>query len=129
MPCTSGAAPAAWKPNIRGAAPISLEAAPVGGDVAGVADGDAERVEVAFEVLVDLEGGRLLAFDAELVDGVDERDRVRVGQLAHERERVVEVAVRARSRARRASSVCAILPAAILPSGTITAQVMPARAA
>ena len=23
LPCTSGAAPSAWKPNIRGAAPIS----------------------------------------------------------------------------------------------------------
>ena len=77
------------------------------------------------ELLVDLEGGRLLAFDAELVDRVDEHDRVRVG--------------RARARASSAwsklpcseitrapcISVWASLPCAILPSGTITAQVMP----
>ncbi len=47
----------------------------------------------AVEGLVDLERGRLLAFDAELVDRVDEHDRVGVGQLAHERERLVEVAL------------------------------------
>ena len=34
----------------------------------------------------------LLALEAVLVDGVDERDRVAVGQLAHERQRLVEVA-------------------------------------
>ena len=40
-----------------------------------------------------LEGRRLLAFDAELVDRVDEHDRMRVGELAHERQRLVEVAL------------------------------------
>ena len=44
------------------------------------------------ELLDDLEGGGLLALEAVLVDGVDERDRVAVGQRAHERQRLVEVA-------------------------------------
>ena len=37
-------------------------------------------------------GAGLLALEAELVDGVDERDRVVVGERAHERQRLVEVA-------------------------------------
>src|SRR5213596_2322448 len=67
------------------------EAAPVGADVARVADGDTERVEVSFQVLVQLERSRLLPFDAELVDRVDEHDRMRVGELAHQLKRLVEV--------------------------------------
>ena len=51
------------------------------------------------ERLEDLEGGRLLPFDTVLVDRVDEHDRVRVGELAHELERLVEVA-RQRDHAR-----------------------------
>ena len=51
-----------------------------------------ERVERAVEILMDLEGRGLLAFDAELVHRVDEHDRVRLGQLAHELQRLVEVA-------------------------------------
>ena len=67
------------------------EALVVGGDVARVADGDAERVELA-ELLDDLERRGLLALEAVLVDGVDERDRLAVGERAHERQRLVEVA-------------------------------------
>ena len=44
------------------------------------------------ELLDQLEGRRLLALDAELVDRVDERDRVALDQLADERQRLVEVA-------------------------------------
>ncbi len=44
------------------------------------------------EVLVNLEGRRLLAFDAKFVDRVDEHDRVLFDQLAHEFQRLVEVA-------------------------------------
>ena len=68
------------------------EARPVGGDVPRVADGDAERVEAVAELVDDLERGGLLALEPERVDGVDERDRMARGQLAHERERLVEVA-------------------------------------
>src|SRR5439155_27069713 len=67
------------------------EAAPVGGDVAGVADRDAQRLEASFKRLVDLERSRLLAFDTKLVDRVDEHDRVRARELAYELERTVEV--------------------------------------
>ncbi len=49
--------------------------------------------ETAFEALVDLERGSLLALDAKLVDGVDEHDRMRVGELAYQRQRLVEVAL------------------------------------
>ena len=69
------------------------EAAPVRGDVAGVADGDAERVELCVEILGDLVGRGLLALHAELIDGVDQRDRVGGGELAHQLQRHVEVAV------------------------------------
>ena len=56
-----------------------LEAAPVGGDVAGVADRDRQRAGGAAQLLDDLEGRRLLAFDPVRVDRVDEFDRVLVG--------------------------------------------------
>ena len=44
------------------------------------------------ELLADLEGGRLLPLDPIRVDGVDQLDRVALGQLADDPERVVEVA-------------------------------------
>ena len=44
------------------------------------------------ERLGDLEGGRLLTLDAELVDRVDERDRMLLGDCAHELQSAVEVA-------------------------------------
>src|SRR4051794_15084597 len=68
-----------------------LKALPVGGDVAGVADRDAERVELAQRV-EQLEGRGLLPLQPERVDAVDERDRVAPADLAHELERLVEVA-------------------------------------
>ena len=78
-------------------AAVLAEAAPVGGDVAGVADRDGQVVGRAAEVLADLEGGRLLALDAVGVDRVDERHRRsrvgRLGELADDAQRVVEVAV------------------------------------
>ena len=48
-------------------------AAPVGGDVAGVADRDAEHVGRLAELVADLEGAGLLALDPVGVDRVDER--------------------------------------------------------
>ena len=100
-PTTSGAAPAAWKPHIRGVVAdeagraVLAEARPVGADVAGVADRDGEDVGRAAEVVADLEGGGLLALEAERVDRVDQRDRVVVllGEGADDPERLVEVAV------------------------------------
>ena len=73
--------------------PDLLEAAPVGGHVAGVADRDRERAGRLAELLDDLEGGGLLAFDPVRVDRVDELDRVLLGELADDRQGVVEVAL------------------------------------
>ena len=47
----------------------------------------------AVERLGDLERGGLLPLDAELVDRVDERDRVLVGEFAYELQGAVEVAL------------------------------------
>jgi hypothetical protein len=106
-PRTIGAAPAAWKPHIRGvrrhgAKPrrepravsrgILLVALPVGGDVAGVADRQAVDVRGVAEGVDDLEGRRLLPLDAGGVDRVDQLDRVGLGELASHGETVVEVA-------------------------------------
>ena len=101
-PSTSGAAPAAWKPDIRGSASIEpggavvAEAHPVGADVAGVADRDREEVGRPPQVLADLERGGLLALEPVRVDRVDERDRVLGPAPVSSRtiaQRLVEVAV------------------------------------
>ena len=63
-PRTIGAAPAAWKPSMRGRCVVLLVAHPVGGDVAGVADGKAVRVRRDAEGVDDLERGGLLAVAA-----------------------------------------------------------------
>jgi hypothetical protein len=73
------------------------EAAPVGADVARVADRDGEVVGRPTEVLADLEGGRLLALEAVRVDRVDEGHRpvrlATLGQPANDLQRGVERAV------------------------------------
>ena len=56
--------------------PVLLEAPPPGGDVAGVADRDRERVGWPAELVAGLERGRLLALDPVRVDRVDQLDRV-----------------------------------------------------
>src|SRR5205809_7730906 len=50
---------------------VFLVAFPVGGDVAGVADGDEMKVRRIAELVADLEGGGLLPFQAHGVDAVD----------------------------------------------------------
>ena len=95
---TIGAAPAAWKPSIRGRARGAVRgvldvAPPVRRDVAGVADGQAVHVGGVAEHVEDLERRGLLALDAERVDAVDERDGVVLGQVAAQVEAVVEVAL------------------------------------
>ena len=105
-----------------------LEAAPVGGDVAGVADRDRQRPGRLAELLDDLEGGRLLALDPVGVDRVDELDRVLLGELADDLSASSKLPCRAMTRA-PCISAWASLPIAILPSGTITAPRRPARAA
>src|SRR5206468_11256320 len=67
------------------------EAPPQGGDVAGVAHRDRERVRWLRELVADLEGGGLLPLDPVRVDRVDELDGVRLRQLANDLERPVEV--------------------------------------
>jgi hypothetical protein len=52
------------------------------------------------ELVDELEGRGLLTLEAELVDRVDQRDRVALGQLAHQLERLVEVAAQAITRRR-----------------------------
>src|SRR5918997_5694119 len=54
-----------------GLAPL-LEASPIGGNVAGVADGQGEGIRRAAQRLADFERSRLLALDAVGVYGVDE---------------------------------------------------------
>ena len=104
-PWTSGAAPSACKPSIRGARRrASCEALPVGGDVARVADRDAAARRARAELLEDLERRGLLPLEAERVDGVDERDRMVLGELAHERRAPGRSCRAARSPARRASA-------------------------
>ena len=71
---------------------VLLVAEPVGGQVAGVADGHQVVVGGVTETVDDLEGRRLLALEADRVDRVDQRDRVAVGERAGELEAVVEVA-------------------------------------
>ena len=105
-----------------------LEALPVGGYVAGVADGDRERGGRLPHLLDHLEGGGLLALDPKWVHRVDELDRMPLGEIADDPERLVEVPCRAMTRA-PCIRAWASLPIAILPSGTITAPRSPARAA
>ena len=103
--------------------PDLLEALPVGRDVAGVADRDAQPVDLA-ELLVDLERGRLLALEPERVDRVDERDRVAAGELADDLERLVEVAAQ-RDDARAVHQRLGELARGDLALGTMTAPPMP----
>ena len=72
----------------------------------------------------ELERRGLLALEPERVDAVDQRDRVALGQLAHELSASSKLPRSATTRA-PCISAWASLPAAILPSGTITAPPMP----
>ena len=67
-------------------------AQPVRRDVAGVADGQDVDVGSVAEEVDDLEGGGLLALEADGVDRVHERDGIVPGQLARHPQAVVEVA-------------------------------------
>ncbi len=91
-PSTSGAAPAAWKPNSRGATSSSPNPRHQAVTLPALPTGMQSASGRAAEVLDDLERRRLLTLEPEGVDRVDERDRVLVAELAHERERLVEVA-------------------------------------
>ena len=53
---------------------ILLEAGPIGGDVSGVADRQAQPVRGCPEHVADLEGGAFLALDAVRVERVDQAD-------------------------------------------------------
>ena len=68
-------------------------ALPVGGDVAGVADGQDVEVGRVAEDIDDLEGGGLLALDAEGIDGIDDGDGLGLADLADEPQGIVEIAV------------------------------------
>ena len=101
-------------------------AAPVGRDVPGVADGQDVDVGGVPERVDDLEGRGLLTLDRGRVHRVDELDGVGLGELARDGEAVVEVALDLDEGARRGRRAWLSLPIAILPSGTSTAQVIPA---
>ena len=83
-------------------------------DVRGVAEG-----------VDDLERRALLALDPRRVDGVDQGDRVVVGQLAGERAGSRRSCPSTCSSWAPCATACASLPIAILPAGTSTAGVMP----
>jgi hypothetical protein len=86
LPSTSGAAPAAWKPKSCGAAPASTKPFQYAVTLPALPTGMQSSVgPVAAEVLDQLERRRLLPLQAELVDRVDQRDRVALDELAHER--------------------------------------------
>ena len=65
LPRTIGAAPAAWKPNMRGRRSIFLAcvifavALPIGGDVAGVAHRQEMEIGRAAQLVANLKGGGL----------------------------------------------------------------------
>ena len=59
---------------------VLLKPLPIGGDVAGVADGDKEVVGSVAQGVDDLKGGALLPLDPVGIDRVDQRDRVLLGQ-------------------------------------------------
>jgi hypothetical protein len=110
-----------------GLAPL-LEASPVGGNVAGVADGQGEGIRRAAQRLADLEGSRLLALDAVGVYGVDEGDVAKlVGGPLGELQCRVEVSLDL-DYLRAVGETWTALPSAILPAGTTTKQLIPARA-
>ena len=133
-PLTIGAAPAAWKPSMRGrlaARPVvgvPAEAPPVGGDVAGVADRQRQRVGRPPELVTiskaavccpAMRSGLTLVDDDRAPSSPSAPDGV---------ERLVEVAVDA-DQPRPAASACASLPRATLPAGSTTKQASPAAAA
>ena len=127
---TSGAAPAAWKPHIRGVRvptprPRTRVTPPVGRDVAGIAHRQAVHVRGVAELVDDLERSRLLPLDADRVDRVDQRHRIVVGQLAGERRGSRRSCRRPARPWRRARCAWASLPVAIRPSGTNTTRRMP----
>jgi hypothetical protein len=72
---------------------IAAEAAPVGGDVPGVADRQRQRVRGAPQRVHDLERGRLLPRQAIGVDRVDHDGEPLLSQSPHGGEGRVEVAV------------------------------------
>ena len=109
---------------------VLAEAGPVGGDVARVADRDGEHVGRPAEVVADLEGGGLLALEAERVDRVDQGDRVVVllGQRADDRRAPGRSCRRWRRPARPRSAPGAACRAAIWPFGSTTMTSSPAAA-
>ena len=72
---------------------ILLEPLPIGGDVPRVPHGDEERVGRLAQCVHDLEGRRLLAFDAVRVQRVHQRNGVPGGHVADDVQGLVKVAV------------------------------------
>ena len=66
------------------------EPTPIGRDIAGVANRDEELGRSLAERLGDLEGGRLLPFDAMRIDGVHERDSGFARRLEHQSQGLIE---------------------------------------
>ena len=71
---------------------ILREAAPVGRDVAGIADGNGENVRRFTEGVNEFEGTGLLTFDAVGVDRVHDGDGNVLSEFAGQRQSAVEVA-------------------------------------
>ena len=61
---------------------VLLEPGPIGGDVAGVADRQAQPVRGGPQHIADLEGGALLALDPVGVERVDQADGMFLGRSA-----------------------------------------------
>ena len=72
---------------------VLVEAHPVGADVAGVADGDAEPIRGLAEGIHHLEGRGFLALQSVGIQGVHQRDGVLVRHLTNDRQGPVKVAL------------------------------------
>ena len=69
----------------------SDESLPVGRDIAGIAHRNEQVVRRFAQDVHNLKGGRLLPFDAEGIDGIDQGHRILLGQRAHNVQRLVEI--------------------------------------
>ena len=65
---------------------------PIGGDVAGVADGEEMEIGRATELIADFKRGGFLAFNADGINAVDNFDAGFLPEIADDAEGVVEIA-------------------------------------
>ena len=112
----------------RPSSAYSLVALPIGRDVPRVAYRQAVDVRGITELVDDLKTGGLLTLDSRRIDAVDQRHRIGLREFAGEHQAVIKLPLTCSNTA-PCTNACASFPMAILPAGTSTAQIMPARTA